>query len=251
MRRTALRALAVAYVALLVAPLPATVSDPTLPTFAAGGVIGVVLGGAVTDRYDPYDYFESLPRAVVGFVVPFAWVPVGVDSGSELFWILGLLAALAWVGAAVAAIAVRQQEVRERVTTIVSFAARPPAKTRRQTQIAVGVFAALAVAGIAVMLYLGGDIEPTTWLTLTPVWIVALFSENEQAVAVTDEGLLVQGSLQRWETVAGYELTDEQLVVERTKWYHGDRTYDPSDIEDIDAVTDALDRCLTGRSVRG
>jgi hypothetical protein len=60
---------------------------------------------------------------------------------------------------------------------------------------------------------------------------------------VTDRGLLVENSLHGWARFEGYDHTDDALVV-ASSGLGGTQRFDTDDIDDVDAVVDALDSYL-------
>ncbi|WP_436928850.1 DUF5673 domain-containing protein [Halosimplex halobium] len=250
-----LRASLAAYVALLAAPVATLAPAPTWPSFAAGAILGGAAGFAATATLDGPDAVLTLPRILVGFAAPLGWLwPAWTGATSIptfLFtpWTGGAAAALAWVVAVVVAADWRTRERIDGLTELAVFEARNPPETRRQTRIAVGVMAVLVVAAVAVSFALGGDMEFSYWWlpAMFGVWIPILADSDGREVAVADGGLRVERQIHDWDTVDGYELTDDALTVTRPKWYHSNRSFDRGDIEDLDAVTAALDEVLSRR----
>jgi len=253
MRRWLRLALTV-YAALLVAPAATLAPIPTWPAFAAGAILGGVFGVTATATLaGPKDVLAPA-RLVVGFALPLGWLwPAwtGATSiSSFLFtpWTVGSTAALAWVAAVVVA---SEWRTRERIDGLIEravFEARDPPEQRRQHRIAAGVVLAIAVVVAVVSFAIGGDGESMFWLfpTLLPVWIPLLSGSDGKEIAVTDGGLRVERQIHGWDTVDGYELTDEALTVTRPKWYHADLSFAREDIADLDEVTAALDDVLSG-----
>jgi hypothetical protein len=112
------------------------------------------------------------------------------------------------------------------------------------------VGALLVLTGTAVVasaLFLGDGVSLTSyvWLpAMVPVWIMLLTNRTIHEVAVAEEGLRVDTTIYDWGTVSGYERTDEALTIARPKWCHSDATFARDDIDDVDAVLEALDRCV-------
>jgi hypothetical protein len=77
----------------------------------------------------------------------------------------------------------------------------------------------------------------TTLLTILPVL------DEEQEMSVTDRGLIVGNTVQGWEKFEGYEHTEDTLVV-TAAGLGGTRRLDTDDIDDVNAVVDALDDYL-------
>jgi hypothetical protein len=248
-----LRASLAAYVALLVGPAATLVPAPTWPSFAAGAILGGAAGFAATATLDGPDALLTLPQVLAGFAPPLGWLwPAWAGATSIptfLFtpWTAGAVAALAWVVAVVVAADWRTRERIDGLTERIVFEARNPPETRRQTKIAAGVIVASTAVVVVVSLVVGsGDSDVFTWLfpALLPGWIVMLADPDGKEVAVADEGVRVERQIHDWATVDGYEVTDDALTLGRSKWYHSDLSFDRDDVDDLDAVTAALDEVL-------
>jgi hypothetical protein len=244
-----------AYVALLVAPAATLAPTPTWPSFAAGAVLGGALGVAATTAVDGPDAVLTLPRVLAGFALPLGWLwPAWTDATSIstfLFtpWVAGALAVLPWFAAGAVASDWRTRERIDGLTERVVFEAGDPPETRRQQKLAVGVVFLVAAVVAGVSFAVGDDWSSMYWLfpSLLPVWIPIFAGSEGKEVAVADGGLRVERRIHDWDTVDGYALTDDALTVTRPKWYHADRSFDRGDIDDVDAVTAALDDVLAGR----
>ncbi|QPV62668.1 hypothetical protein I7X12_18375 [Halosimplex litoreum] len=251
--RRLLRVSLTAYAAVLVAPVATLAPAPTRPAFAAGAVLGGALGFGATATLDGPDGVVTLPRVVVGFALPLGWLwPAwhGATSiPSFLFtpWTAGALAVVPWV---VAVLVASDWQTRERIDALterVVFEARDPPKTRRQTRIAAAAVLGIGVVVAVVVFALGDASASMYWLfpTLLPVWIPLLTDSDGNEVAVADGGLRVERQVYGWDTVDDYELTDDALTLTRPKWYRADLSFDREDIDDVAAVTAALDDLLT------
>lgn len=249
--RRALRLSLAAYAGLLVAPAATLGPGPTWPLFAAGAVVGALASTPVTARLDRPDSVVTLPRMLVGFAVPLGWIVPALDGAESapdvLFsqWFAGALASLGWL---VAVVVAHEWQTRERIDALTEravFEARNPPETRRQLRIAAGVviiFAgAVAVGSFA--FGFGDDSGTFYWWfpAMVPVWLPIFAGPDGRGVTVADEGLRVERQIHGWETFDGYELTDDALLFSRTGWYRTTLSFDRDDIEDLDAVTAALD----------
>jgi len=250
MGRFALRATLILYAMLLVGPIGSLLPGNEWALFVAGGGVGAVVGLVATDVRAPEQFVHTAPRGIVGILLPLAWLVPAItraESAISVFvspWFFGSVAALVWFVALLLGHEIRQNRLQEELTTIVSFEAGPPEKIRRQTRYAVGVFLAAATAIIVGIVLISGDVEPTAfvWLpAMLPVWI-NLFSDQQQSVEITDSGIFAQGTLHEWETIDGYEHSDEALKITRADWYRSTMQFDSDHIDDIDAVTNALDQ---------
>jgi hypothetical protein len=257
MRRRVLRASLVVAAALVVGPVAVVVPGPTWPLFGAGCLLGGVFGALATVRLDDPRAILTLPRILAGFLLPLGWLTVAVgraESPLGFFatpWFLGALASLAWLVAVVVAADWRTQERIDSLTEHVVFEARDPPENRRQLKLAAGVVLALGV-GVAVGAFVFGlaeDAGTIYWLfpAMFPVWVPILAGSDGKEVAVTDGGVRVERQVHDWDTVDGYELTDDALVVSRPRWYHADLSFDRTDVENLSAVTDALEEYVPRR----
>jgi len=245
MRRNALRFTLIAYVALLVAPAATLLPGPTWALFAAGTVPGAIVGAVVTRQGDAAAWLSTVPRGVAGLLVALFWVVPAVASGSILArWSLGVLAVVPWLVALATASHCRMQDRIEAATTLVSFEARPPPSERRQMTVAAAALVAFGIAvGVAFVLFTSGidNLATLAWLPGSlSVFVIVLSNRQKREVAVTDAGLMVQNQLHDWDTIEGFEVTDDAVVFSRTDWYRSSFNFDPNDIDDIDAVEAAL-----------
>ncbi|WP_436910765.1 DUF5673 domain-containing protein [Halosimplex marinum] len=250
-----LRASLVAYAALLTAPVATLAPAPTWPSFAAGAILGSAAGFAATATLDGPEEVLALPRVLAGFALPLGWLYPAWTGATSIPtfvftpWTAGAAAALAWVVAVVVAADWRTRERIDGLTELAVFEARNPPETRRQARIAVGVMAVLVVAAVVISFALGdGSGFSYWWLpAMLPIWIPILADADGREVAVADGGLRVERQIHDWDTVDGYEVSDDALTVTRPKWYHSDLSFDRGDVEDLDAVTAALDDALSRR----
>jgi len=252
MRRTALRVSLVVAGALVVGPTALVLPGPTWPLWGAGCLLGGVFGVLATARLDGPDAILTLPRILVGFLVPLGWLVVAFQRAETALgfvatpWFVGTLASLAWLVAVVVALDWRTQAHIDELTELVVFEARNPPENRRQLQIAVGfvlvIGVGFAVAGI--VFGFADDSGTLYWLlpSMLPVWLPLLTGSDDREVAITDGGVRVERQVHDWDTVDGYELTDDALTITRPRWYHADLSFARPDIEDLSAVTDALDQ---------
>ncbi|QLH83890.1 DUF5673 domain-containing protein [Halosimplex pelagicum] len=250
-----LRASLAAYAALLVAPAATLAPAPTWPSFAAGAILGGALGLAATATLDGPEAVLTLPRVLAGFALPLGWLwPAWTGATSIpsfLFtpWATGALAVLAWAAAVLVAADWRTRERIDGLTERVVFEARDPPGTRRQTRIAAGAVLGVAALVAVVSFALGERAPSMYWLfpAMISVWVPLLADSDGREVAVAGSGLRVDRQIHDWGTVGGYELTDDALTLTRPKWYHADLSFDRADIDDLDAVTAALDEVLSRR----
>jgi MFS family permease len=140
--------------------------------------------------------------------------------------------------------------VLERTTESAAWEARWPRRWRRVAAgVSVGAFAASAVGFVAAF---GFGIE-WGWRLYYLLFVGAVLMNvlNPRTFRVTDAGLVVENPLQRhfrpWSAFAGYELTDDALVIRSAARWRPDHRSDRADVEDVDAVVTALDEHLPRR----
>jgi hypothetical protein len=256
MHRSAIRALLGVYAGLLVAPAVTLLPGSTWPLFAVGVVLGGAVGVVLAGRVDTVAWLASRWRVAAGGVAPLVWfVPMVTTASSvtDLYlspWFPGACAAGVWGAAATVALNCRHVARMDQLTDRVTFSARPPATQRRQLGLAAAVLLAISGLAAAAMVWLDADVDlfpAFLWVPSTVPLVVMLLKRDGREVGVTDEGLRVQVSLYEWSTFSGYELTDDALVLSRAGWYRSQLSFDPEDIEDVEAVVEALDRYLPAR----
>jgi len=248
MRQTVVRGTVLVYSALLVSPVVPLVAGNSRWLLVAGLATGAVVGALATAERDMNAPEASWTHGVAGLVVPLGWLlpAVGEPTVRKAVlspWAVGASASIAWLFVVAGVGALRNAKRRENARTIVAFSARPPKRQRRHLQIAVAAVvgvAGLVVAGIAV---LGSGIESTTLLPLTTLLTILSVLDEEQEMSVTDRGLIVESTVQAWEKFEGYEHTEDTLVV-TAAGLGGTRRFDTDDIDDVDAVVNALDDYL-------
>lgn len=252
MRDAVLRATLISYIAVVAVPLAALTADPTLALLAGCALLGAVVGTVATARIDPQEWLDTWPRVIAGFAVPVGWFALALATGptpdgvaiSPLF--VGAIAVVPWLLAIAIATYCRTRDRIEAATIELSFEARPPSAVRREYQNAAAVGLGLVALGGIVALVLGGGLDETSMLTwlpaMTVVFVVLLDEADPRQVSVTDIGIVVDSTIHEWDTITSFTLDDEELAITRTNWYHSTLRYDRDDIEDVEAVVDALSK---------
>lgn len=252
MRNSILRATMITYVALVAVPLAALTAAPTLPLLAGCALLGALLGVVATARIDPQRWLDTWPRIIAGFALPIVWfviglgvgpVPGGIASG-PLF--VGAFGVVAWTVAILSAVYCEYRDRIESATIELTFEARPASEVdERVTRVGAVMLGLVTVVSIAVLAVSGG-FDDGLFLTWLPGVIVVLLllhdQQDSRAVKITDIGLVVDSTIHDWNTVASFSLDDEELTISRPKWYHSDATFAREDIENVEAVVDALSR---------
>jgi len=105
----------------------------------------------------------------------------------------------------------------------------------------------LIVVGVAVSIlaFDGFDGSSTLFTSLTGLSsLFFLFDNDGHELAVTDEGLRVDSSMTPWDDLGSYHVTDEELKIERARWWLPSRDFDREEIGDDAAFIDALGEYL-------
>jgi hypothetical protein len=256
MRRTLVRWLSVSYSGLLVAPLLPFLLGDTLAALGGGVAAGAVVGALATSGRDVVDAVDARSRGVAGIVVPLAWAGPALFAESFVAavlspWAVGVAAAPVWVLVQALVTVIRNEERREGAETVLTFEARAP-KRSRQLLLGFGVGSSvLAIAVVGATRILGTGGEATTSVlpaAMVPAILVSVLYEK-RTVAVTDAGLVVDGALKGWDRFEGYELDDDALRLSAAGRF-GDQEFDRADVEDPEAVADALERFVPRRGAR-
>ena len=254
MRNAVLRATLISYVALVAVPLASLAPGPTPPLIAGCALLGALVGTVATARIDPQKWLDTWPRVIAGFALPVVWlglglgigpVPDGVASG-PLF--VGGFGIAAWPVAILTAVYCEQMERIEDATVELSFEARPASEVdERVANVAAIVLGLVTVVAVVVLALTGGfdDGLFLTWLPGMSVVLLLLHDQQDsREVQITDLGIVVHSTIHEWDTIASYSLDEEELSLSRPTWYHSTLRYDRDDIEDVEAVVDALSKRL-------
>lgn len=104
----------------------------------------------------------------------------------------------------------------------------------------------LAAFGVAALVWrAGGRLLAVFWLLVGGLQIgLFLLSRQRRQYECTDAGLITLFGHLPWEQFEGYEVTDDALLLYGTVWPFGTIAYDRESIDDIEAVTELLDRQL-------
>jgi hypothetical protein len=74
--------------------------------------------------------------------------------------------------------------------------------------------------------------------------LLFLFTDDSTELAVTDAGLRVDRSMTPWEDLDGFRVTDDEIEIDRAKWWLPTRDFDRDEIDDDAALIEALDEFL-------
>lgn len=107
-----------------------------------------------------------------------------------------------------------------------------------------------SVAGIIAQLVFNVDWGGYLYAVMV-LWSPLAGVTNPRTFRVTDAGLVVERPMlhrfRPWTVFTGYSLNDEALVIYREGWWRQNLRCDRDDIDDIDAVTAALDTVMPDR----
>lgn len=249
MRLEPLRPAVIGYAALVFSPLAVFAPVSPWPSFGLSVVLGGGIGTIVARRIELPGAVLTLPRILAGFVLPLVWLVPLASSAETPFdfffspFFVGASAALVWLIAVIIASETRKRARLDTMSTTMTFEARSPPAQRRQARLAVGTLAVLVGVAIVTALVIDADAQLSAFVwvpAMIPVWLQILRGETTRSVTVADIGLVVDKSIQDWETIQGADVTDEALVVRRTEWYRPNLQFDRDDVENSDAIVQAI-----------
>lgn len=244
-----------AYVAAVLVPAAALAGVEPLgsagPAVLAGAGVAAAVVVALAARAvdDLVDRVATLEVAAVttlpalGFL-PYMLVATAPGSAAAGLAVVGLLGVLPGIGVPVAGVAVRSRRLRRRATERVTVTVGEGGDDGGSYRVA-AVLVAMGAALLGMGLFVGlADVDVgATYVTLfgSLSTMVALFAgDDETEVTVTDEGLMIDRSLTRWDALEGYRVTDDAVELVPTRWYLPSRTFDREEIDDEDALLEGL-----------
>jgi hypothetical protein len=109
-----------------------------------------------------------------------------------------------------------------------------------------GAGALMIAAGAAVIggLDIDGGISIIGSLTALSGSFVTLLTDDSTELAVTDAGLRVERSMTPWDDLGEFRVTDDAIEIERTRWWLPTRDFDRDEIDDDEALIEALGEFL-------
>lgn len=257
------RSLAASYLALLVGPAAALLAPPIASAqwrwvvFAAAGLLAGAAGYALAARADPLDHLSSPWVAVPVVLLPMAYLVhlfaiMAHNPGLSLLVVFGRPSTAGLFALAPAAGAITlatRRATAERVaasTVLLSFSARPPARVRWTTygSYAVGLG---AIAGLAAALVVVGDASPAVLvavLGIVPAVAITRVGSSERSVAVTEDGIAVDGAFVAWSDLTDYRFGERAITVEARRPWQSGVSLDPADVPDADALRRILEEKL-------
>ncbi|WP_231188613.1 hypothetical protein [Haladaptatus sp. DYF46] len=136
-------------------------------------------------------------------------------------------------------------------TEITEWEGRWPQRWRQMSYGAMIIAILGSVAGILAQVVFGVEWAGDLYLLMV-LWAPLAGAANPRTFRVTDAGLVVERPMlhrfRPWTAFTGYSLGDEALVIHRRGWWRQNLRCDRDDIDDIDAVTAALDTVMPDRT---
>ena len=257
--RRLIEALFGVYVATLLLPALAVTGWVAVTSASLGSILaaGLVIAGATalaaTTVADLLDRVASLPAAAALTLPPFAYISYMIIADIEAeaaVTIAGLLALVPGIAVLFAAAGIRNRRLRARATehAVVTTGDDDDDSgiNRPVVLAAVGGIGLIVVAvAVPILAFDGFDGSSTLFTSLTGLSsLFFLFDNDGHELAVTDEGLRVDSSITPWDDLGSYRLTDEEIKIDRAKWWLPSRDFDREEIGDDAAFIDALEEYL-------
>ena len=257
--RRLIEALLGVYVATLLLPALAVTGWVAVTSASLGSILaaGLVIAGATalaaTTVADLLDRVASLPAAAALTLPPFAYIPYMIIADIEAeaaVTIAGLLALVPGIAVLFAAAGIRNRRLRARATehAVVTTGDDDDDSgiSRPVVLAAVGGIGLIVVAvAVPILAFDGFDGSSTLFTSLTGLSsLFFLFDNDGHELAVTDAGLRVDRSMTPWDDLDGVRVTDDEIEVDRAKWWLPSRDFDREEIGDDAAFIDALGEYL-------
>jgi hypothetical protein len=257
--RRLIEALLGVYVATLLLPTLAVTDWVAVRSASPGAILaaGLAIAGATalaaTTVDDLLNRVASLPAAAALTLPPLAYIPYMIVADAEaeaVVTIAGLLALVPGIAVLLAAAGIRNHRLRARATehAVVTIGDDDDESgLGRSIKVAAAAGLGLIGVGIAVSIlaFDSFDGSSTLFTSLTGLSsLLFLFDNDGHELAVTDEGLRVDSSITPWDDLGSYRVTNEEIQIERAKWWLPSRDFDREEIDDDAAFIEALDEFL-------
>ena len=257
--RRLIEALLGVYVATLLLPTLAVTGWVAVGSASLGAVLvaGLAIAGAgglaATTIPNLPERATSLPVVAATILPPLLFLPYMIlaapDAAPDVYPVVGLLAVVPGMGVSFAGRMLRNHRLRARATehaVVTTGDGGDESGLGRSIRVAAAGGVGLIVVGVAVSIlaFDGFDGSSTlfTWLTgLSSLFF--LFDNDGHELAVTDEGLRVDRSITLWDDLGSYRVTDEEIQIERARWWLPSRDFDREEIDD-EAFIEALSEFL-------
>jgi hypothetical protein len=248
------------YAAGLVAPaagLPVVLGAVTpWPVWLALVSLSGALGGYLVGRHLTTPASAERLRGGWGAIVPFAALPAVLLVGAALslttlpldaVWVsaavglvLSLVGALWLVSASRALYGARLRDASDADIALPPAGEKDPETARKHRHLGVALLALAVVVGVAVWY----DTGEFPWFVAVAIGPLALLFESPQQRAIVDAGLRQGDGVEPWDAFAGYRLTDDEIMIERARWWRTDERIDRGALDDEDRVVEALSAVL-------
>ena len=254
--RRLIEALLGVYVATLLLPTLAVTDWVAVRSASPGAILaaGLAIAGATalaaTTVDDLLNRVASLPAAAALTLPPLAYIPYMIVADAEaeaVVTIAGLLALVPGIAVLLAAAGIRNRRLRARATEhAVVTIGDDDGESGLGRSIKVAAAAGLGLIGVgiavSILAFDSFDGSSTLFTSLTGLSsLFFLFDNDGHELAVTDEGLRVDNSIAPWDDLGSYRVTDEEIQIERAKWWLPSRDFDREEIDDDAAFIEALD----------
>jgi len=254
--RRLIEALLGVYVATLLLPALAVTGWVAVTSASLGSILaaGLAIAGATalaaTTVADLLDRVASLPAAAALTLPPFAYIPYMIIADIEaeaVVTIAGLLALVPGIAVLLAAAGIRNRRLRARATehAVVTTGDDDDDSGISRPVVLAAVGGIGLIVAVPILAFDGFDGSSTLFTSLTGLSsLFFLFDNDGHELAVTDEGLRVDSSIIPWDDLGSYRLTDEEIKIDRAKWWLPSRDFDREEIGDDAAFIDALGEYL-------
>lgn len=221
---------------------------------ATGLVVTVVVALGARTVADLADSLATLPVATASVLPPLAYLPYKVlatppGSANAPVCAVGLLAVLPGIAVPVGGAVVRSRRLRDAATELaVVTVSDDDAGDGRDWPVVVGAtVVAVSFVGFGVVALATDDasiesIAPAFGGISTSLLLLA--DDGSTEVPVTDQGLLIDRSITRWDDLDGYRVSEGSIELVRSRWYLPTRGFDRDEIGDEDALVERLSEFL-------
>ena len=260
-RRRAVDALLGSYLAMVLVPAAvlsglATIDTASLGTITVAGIaVAAAFALAAAAVLDIVDRAGSLPVAAATILPPLAYLPylVFAEPAGRTEWlaIVGLLAVVPGTLVPIAGAVIRNQRLRADATehVVVTVGGEDDGMFGSRGEsvliVAVGIGTAAVVIGTALIVIADSSADTSLLTSLTGLSsLLFLFTDDSTELAVTDAGLRVDRSMTPWDDLDGFRVTDDEIEIDRARWWLPTRDFDRDETDDDAALIEALDEFL-------
>ncbi len=252
------------YVATLLVPGAALVTgtlDQAPALVGVGLILAVLVAGTARGIDDLAETLVSAPLAVTIVLPPLGYTPYLIlvaEPGSPAAFasVIGLFALVSGIAVLVGGAIVRNRRLREAATevAVVTVGDGTDDDGTDWPLIAGTAVALLSVVIAGGIVFLSGDAGMGA---ITPVlggvstWFLILGDDDATEIAVTDRGLRIDRGFTPWKDLDGYRIGEEEVEFVRTQRYLPTRSFEREEIDNEDALLEAIERYLPRLDERG